>query len=123
MQSYDALPKSHIELLGNIYRLTDTANSEIRLRFYQEALLDPVSAGAKEFAPPAVNWVVGNDGTGIVKGRMKFCRPIFRDVARVDKDLAVKTYQEYKASFHPIAQKLIEKASPQEIDSIKCPVC
>ena len=71
--------------------------------------MDPNSEAAKEFALPAVDWVVGNDGTGIIKGRMKFCRPIFRDVARADKVLAANTFKKYKNSFHPIAQKLIEK--------------
>ena len=111
LQSYGPLPQSHIELLGNIYHLSSTSNAEIRLRFYQEALLDPVSAVAKEFAPQVINWVVGNDGSGIVKGRMKFCRPMFRATNKVDHDLTVKTFLAHKTSFHPIAQKLSEKAS------------
>ena len=40
---------------------------------------------------------------------MKFCRPIFRLVNRVDSELAVSTFKKDKESFHPIAQKLIER--------------
>ncbi|OBZ79425.1 Leukotriene A-4 hydrolase [Grifola frondosa] len=109
LQSYAALPPSHITLLGNLYRLSDTPNAEIRLRFYEVALLDPSSPIAKSLAPEAANWVVGNDGTGIIKGRMKFCRPVFRAVAKVDTQLAVKVFSGSKEGFHPIARRLIEK--------------
>ena len=40
---------------------------------------------------------------------MKFCRPIFEKTGKVDHALAVKTFREYQTSYHPIAQKLIEK--------------
>jgi len=56
-----------------------------------------------------VRWVVGDDGTGVIKGRMKFCRPIFRLVNKVDKNLAVSVFTKAKDAFHPIARKLIEK--------------
>lgn len=55
-----------------------SSNAEIRLRFYEVALLDPLTLAAKRFASEAAKWVVGDDGTGVVKGRMKFCRPVFR---------------------------------------------
>lgn len=109
LQSYPALPASHVESLGKLYHLSSTSNAEIRLRFYEVALLDPKSETAKVFAYDALKWAVGDDGTGILKGRMKFCRPIFRSASKVDHDAAVKTFLESKTSFHPIAQKLIEK--------------
>jgi len=40
---------------------------------------------------------------------MKFCRPVFRAVGKADMELARKTWEESKDSFHPIARKLIEK--------------
>lgn len=109
LESYDQLPAQHINHLGDLYRLSKTTNAELRLRFYQVALKDPTSSGAKAFASEAINWVVGDDGTGIIKGRMKFCRPIFRAVSKVDKDLAVRVFVKAKDEFHPIARKLIEK--------------
>lgn len=93
-----------------MYGLVQTANAELRLRFYQVALRAGVScAAARAYAPDAARWVVGADGTGIVKGRMKFCRPVLRAVATVDRGLAVETYEGYKEAFHPIARSLIEK--------------
>ena len=109
LQSYSPLPVSHIEHLGTLYHLSDTANAEIRLRFYEVAFMDPSSAAAKALAPEAARWVTGEDGTGIVKGRMKFCRPVFRDVSKVDRELAVKYWTSKKDSYHPIARRMIDK--------------
>ena len=109
LQSYPALPSSHVSLLGTVYNFCTSTNAEIRFRFYEVALLDPSSPTAKAFARDAAAWVVGNDGTGILKGRMKFCRPIFRAVFKADKELAISTFLPAKSAFHPIASKLIEK--------------
>lgn len=109
LQSYAALPHTHIQHLGTLYGFLGTPNAELRWRFYEVALLDPVSPAAQQFAAPAAQWIVGTDGTGIVRGRMKFCRPLFRAVARADKKLAVEVFTEHRLAFHPIAQRLIEK--------------
>lgn len=109
LQSYASLPSDHIKLLGDIYQLSATPNAEIRLRFYEVALSDPNSAAAKTFAQEAAKWVVGDDGTGIIKGRMKFCRPVFKAVFGVDPKLAVNAFSKHKNYFHPIARKLLEK--------------
>ena len=58
-----------------------------------------------------MQWVVGEDGSDIVKGRMKFCRPVFQDASKVDKQMAIKSFKAHKSSFHPIAAKMIEKVS------------
>lgn len=109
VQSYAALPISHIKHLGSVYHFDDSPNAELRWRFYEVALLDPLSEAAKEFAPLAANWVVGNDESGIVRGRMKFCRPTFRAIARANKEIAIAVYSKWKEAFHPIARRLIEK--------------
>jgi len=62
-------------------------------------------------ARDAARWVVGDDGSGVIKGRAKFCRPVFRSIAKIDKDLAVEYFEKHKDEFHPIARKLIEKVS------------
>jgi leukotriene-A4 hydrolase len=108
LQGLPPLPESHIAHLGNIYKVADTPNAEIRFRFYQLALRDP-SLVPQHVAEEAARWVVGDDGSGVIKGRAKFCRPVFRSIARVDRDLAVRYFEKHKAEFHPIARKLIEK--------------
>ena len=105
------LPHAHIVHLGSVYTIAHTPNAELRLRFYQIALRDPRSSAAREYAPAAVHWVVGAEegDRGGVKGRMKFCRPVWRLVGDVDRGLAVGMYLKYREAFHPIAQRLIEK--------------
>ncbi|KAI0063061.1 zincin [Artomyces pyxidatus] len=109
LATYAPLPSSHISLIGALYGFSTSANAEIRLRFYNVALKDPSSDAAKSFAQEAVRWVTGNDGTGVIKGRMKFCRVVFKAVNKVDSMLAKSFFAESKESFHPIARKLIEK--------------
>lgn len=108
LQSFDPLPVAHIDDLGDLYGLVNSPNAELRLRFYQVALLDPKSAKSEQYATAALGWVVGEED-GMVKGRMKFCRPIFRAVFAVDTAMAQDKYQEHKSSFHPIARDLIEQ--------------
>ncbi|KAF9448831.1 hypothetical protein P691DRAFT_775108 [Macrolepiota fuliginosa MF-IS2] len=109
LQSYPSLPSDLISHLASLYGLSQTSNAEIRLRFYGVALVDPTSPVAKKYAVEAVDWVVGDDGSGVIKGRMKFCRPIFRSVYKVNEQLAIEKFLKAKDSFHPIARKLIEK--------------
>lgn len=94
--------------IAELYEVSETHNSEIRLQFYEVALSDPESAAAKKYASTALKWVVGEDG-GSLKGRMKFCRPTFVRAGKVDHELAVKTFKAHSSAFHPIARKLIEK--------------
>jgi leukotriene-A4 hydrolase len=109
LHAYPALPPSHISRLGELYGFSSTQNAEIRLRFYETALIDPSTEQSKAFAVEAAKWVVGADGSGVVKGRMKFCRPIFREVYKVDEKLAVDTFTKSADAFHPIARNLIKK--------------
>ena len=111
------LPASHIFHLGDLYKVADTSNAEIRFRFYGLALRDPNSV-PEQLVQDAARWVVGEDGSGVIKGRTKFCRPVLRSVAKVDRDLAVKYFERHKSEFHPIARKLIEKVSwPRSVAS------
>lgn len=109
MQGIPALPSTHLQHLAKIYQLSATPNAEVRLRFYELVLNESESEVAQLFASDAAKWVVGDDGTGVVKGRMKFCRPTLRAVSKVDNDLAKAIYGKARQSFHPIARKLIEK--------------
>lgn len=109
LATYPPLPSTHIEYLGVLYGVNNTPNAEIRLRFYNFALKDPKSPAALDFASHALKWITGRDGTDVIKGRMKFCRPTFRAAARVDSTLAKEYFVRSKEEFHPIARKLIEK--------------
>jgi hypothetical protein len=97
--------------MGTLYELSGTPNAEVRLRFYALALSPPTSEAAAHFVAEAAKWVVGEDGTGVIKGRMKFCRPLFKAVHKVDSKLATGLWAAHKNNFHPIARRLIEKVS------------
>ena len=125
LYTYAPLPSTHIAHLGALYALSTSPNAEIRLRFYTAALRAPRSAAARAFAEPAARWVVGADGTGVLKGRMKFCRPVLRAVAGVDPALARRFFEGARGAFHPIARKLIEKVSAERrrLRALFCFVC
>ncbi|THH04799.1 hypothetical protein EW145_g5260 [Phellinidium pouzarii] len=111
LQLYSPLPPDHLAYLGDLYTISKTTNAEIRFRYYELALLDPSTVESKALASEAARWVVGDDGTGILKGRMKFCRPVLRAAHRADPEAAKRIFGAYKTSFHPIARRLIEKVN------------
>ncbi|KAG8864305.1 hypothetical protein FRB96_006126 [Tulasnella sp. 330] len=103
------LPATHIRYMSDTYTLFNTTgNAEIRSPWYVLVL---ASDAASDFLQDASDWVVGKEkhGTGGVKGRMKFCRPIFRAIYEVDASLARDTFTANRQLFHPIAAKLIAK--------------
>ena len=109
--SYGALPSAHLFHLASLYKLDKSGNAEIRTGFYEIALMDFRSSAAHTFASAAADWVTGADGSGVVKGRMKFCRQIFKYVHKVKPTLAVHAFMKSRLSFHPIARNLIEKVN------------
>ncbi|GJJ13844.1 hypothetical protein Clacol_008101 [Clathrus columnatus] len=104
LESYKPLPKTHVHHLGKVYSLNTSSNAEIRLRWYVVALS---SDAGKDFVNDAANWLV-NDEKGL-KGRMKFCRPTFRAIYQIDKELAQKTFLDHASEFHPITANLVKK--------------
>ena len=42
-------------------------------------------------------------------GRMKFVRPLFRNLNKVDRELALKTFEKYRDFYHPICRQMVEK--------------
>lgn len=101
---YEPLPAAHLFHFDQLYGFSMTTSAEIRFRFYTLVLKSEV---AEYFVQGAANWVIGVDDTGVVKGRMKFCRPMFRAISKVNSDLAKSTFTQARMQFHPIAQKLI----------------
>jgi leukotriene-A4 hydrolase len=42
-------------------------------------------------------------------GRMKFVRPLYRGLNKVDRELAVKTFEKNRDFYHPICRSMVEK--------------
>ncbi|KAI1301994.1 leukotriene A-4 hydrolase [Xylaria venustula] len=83
--------RSH--LLGTTYNISSSKNVELKTAYYLIAL----NAGDKS----ELSGVVALLGS---VGRMKFVRPLYRKLNELDRDLAVKTFEENK-DFYPSTTK------------------
>lgn len=84
--------------MGKIYALADSKNVELKAAYYQIAMK------AKDTSSyPGVAELLGN------VGRMKFVRTLFRTLNKVDRELAVNTFEKNRDFYHPICRQLVEK--------------
>ena len=87
-----------VQKLDAAYDLSKYTNSEIRFGWQILALknkYEPVKSQVVDFIT--------------IQGRMKFVRPLYRELFKFDPELAVKTFKEHKGFYHAIARKMIEK--------------
>uniref|UniRef100_G1R1R9 Leukotriene A-4 hydrolase n=1 Tax=Nomascus leucogenys TaxID=61853 RepID=G1R1R9_NOMLE len=94
------LPLGHIKRMQEVYNFNAINNSEIRFRWLRLC----IQSKWEDAIPLALTMATE-------QGRMKFTRPLFKDLAAFDKshDQAVRTYQEHKASMHPVTAMLVGK--------------
>jgi leukotriene-A4 hydrolase len=79
--------------------LSDSKNSEIACKWLQLRL----GAGDTEAFEPTAKALAA-------AGRMKFLRPLYRSLRRSGKEgeaFALKTFEETRAMYHPIAEKMV----------------
>jgi len=98
MEAYDTLPANYLKEMNKCYKFDTTENAEIRLRWYNVAL----AGDGKDFKYAAAKWVV-------TVGRMKMCRPIMQKLFSCDEELAIKTFLDAEAFYHPIATAQLRK--------------
>jgi leukotriene-A4 hydrolase len=84
--------------MGKAYSLTQTRNVELSSRYFGVGLL---AKDESVYQPTA-------DLLGKV-GRMKFVRPLYRQLAVVNRDLALKTFESNREFYHPICRSQVEK--------------
>ena len=87
-----------IELMGETYGFASSKNVEVASRFLVAGLQ---SKDKNVYAPAA-------ELLGKV-GRMKFVRPLFRELMKCDFSLAKKALEENKDFYHPICRGMMEK--------------
>uniref|UniRef100_A0A2K5NXM8 Leukotriene A4 hydrolase n=1 Tax=Cercocebus atys TaxID=9531 RepID=A0A2K5NXM8_CERAT len=94
------LPLGHIKRMQEVYNFNAINNSEIRFRWLRLC----IQSKWEDAIPLALKMATE-------QGRMKFTRPLFKDLTAFDKshDQAVQTYQEHKASMHPVTAMLVGK--------------
>ncbi|XP_064011022.1 leukotriene A-4 hydrolase [Pogoniulus pusillus] len=99
------LPLSHVQRMQQVYNFNAVNNSEIRLRWLRLCL----KSKWEEAIPLALKMATE-------QGRMKFTRPLFRDLYNFDKsrDLAVQTFLEHRASMHPVTAMLVARDLKQD---------
>jgi leukotriene-A4 hydrolase len=92
------LSPSQVETMGKEYAYASSQNVELVSRFYVIAL----KAKAEKFYKDAAALA------GRV-GRMKFVRPMYKELLKVDAPLARETFEKSKDFYHPICRNMVEK--------------
>ncbi|XP_063303243.1 leukotriene A-4 hydrolase [Pelobates fuscus] len=96
----EPLPVAHVKRMQEVYNFNDVKNSEIRFRWLRLC----IRAKWEEAIPLALKMATD-------QGRMKFTRPLYRDLYNFDKsrDLAVSTFKKNRSSMHPVTEMLVAK--------------
>ena len=101
LQNISSLTTSLVQELDRQYNLSASQNVEILLKWY----LLVIRSKTESSYIAAANFATKH-------GRMKYCRPIFRELARsgeLGRALAEKTFSDNKSFYHPIAALMIAK--------------
>jgi leukotriene-A4 hydrolase len=102
LETLDDLPHpisaKYIAHMDYVYSFSSSKNAEIISRFFIVAM-----EGKWTKCFPAVAEFLGN------VGRMKFVRPGYQALNKVDRELAVKTFKEHEMFYHPICRGLVRK--------------
>ncbi|XP_032644420.1 leukotriene A-4 hydrolase [Chelonoidis abingdonii] len=94
------LPVSHVKQMQEVYNFNAVNNSEIRFRWLRLC----IQAKWEEAIPLALKMATE-------QGRMKFTRPLFRDLYNFEKsrDQAVSSFMQHRVRMHPVAAMLVAK--------------
>ena len=86
------------KLMDTKYHFTHRHNVEITARYFRVAL----RAKDLEVKRPATQLL------GMV-GRMKFVRPLYRVLERLDRSLALETFEKNRDFYHPICRQMVKQ--------------
>ncbi|XP_071389344.1 leukotriene A-4 hydrolase isoform X3 [Centroberyx affinis] len=97
----EPLPLSHVKKMQEVYDLNSFMNAEIRFRWLR------LCVKSKWEDAVAMALKMATD-----QGRMKFTRPLFREVYNFDKysEEAVRVFKAHRAAMHPVTAGLVAKA-------------
>lgn len=94
----EPLSAERAEKMGEVYDFLKSKNVEIKSAYFAIALRSKVTSTYSLVAE-----VLGE------VGRMKFVRPLFRSLNKVDRELALKTYEKNRDFYHPICRAMVAK--------------
>ncbi|CAN8105768.1 unnamed protein product [Discula destructiva] len=95
----EPLSAAQAEKMGTVYDFVHSQNVEVKAAYFEVSLQSKV---VSTYAPVA-------ELLGQV-GRMKFVRPLFSALNRVDRELALSTFEKNKDFYHPICKAMVAKA-------------
>ncbi|KAF4125757.1 leukotriene-A4 hydrolase [Geosmithia morbida] len=98
LQQGRALSAEKAQLLGEVYSLRSSHNVELKSAYYLIAVKAQDSSSY-----PGIAEMLGQ------VGRMKYVRPLFRELNKVDRPLALATFEKNKDFYHPICKGMVEK--------------
>lgn len=84
--------------MGKVYELLGSRNVELLSAYYLIALKSKDTTSYQGTAE-----LLGK------VGRMKYVRPLFRALNKVDRNLALETFAKNRDFYHPIAKGMVEK--------------
>ncbi|KAG8531520.1 uncharacterized protein KY384_003149 [Bacidia gigantensis] len=94
----EPLGEENAQKMGETYGFFKSSNTEITARYFGVGL----RSRAKVVYQPTA------DLLGDV-GRMKFIRPLYKQLNAADRELALATFEKNKDFYHPICRSLVEK--------------
>ncbi|GIZ43671.1 hypothetical protein CKM354_000688800 [Cercospora kikuchii] len=104
VQTFDKpLSPALVEEMGQAYQFSTSKNVELVSRY----LVVGLQAHAKSVFEPTARLL------GEV-GRMKFVRPLYKQLIKNDLDLAKKTFEKNRDFYHPICRGMVEKLFEKE---------
>ncbi|KAK5800991.1 hypothetical protein VI817_003203 [Penicillium citrinum] len=86
------------KLMGEVYGLSKSENIEVANLYFQVGM----KAGDQSVIEPTAE-LLGRIG------RMKFVRPLFRNLQKINRAVALETFEKYKEFYHPICRAMVEK--------------
>jgi leukotriene-A4 hydrolase len=92
------LTSAQSQAMGKAYSLSASRNVELSSRYFGIGL---TARDETVYHPTA-------ELLGKV-GRMKFVRPLYRQLEKADRKLALETFEKNKDFYHPICKGLVEK--------------
>ncbi|KAJ6103246.1 hypothetical protein N7486_005673, partial [Penicillium sp. IBT 16267x] len=86
------------KLMGEVYGLSKSENIEVSNLYFQVGM----KAGDESVIEPTTE-LLGRIG------RMKFVRPLYRNLQKMNRPVALATFEKYKDFYHPICRGMVEK--------------
>jgi leukotriene-A4 hydrolase len=102
----EPLPAELVEKMGDAYQFSRSQNVEVKAAYFEVALKNKVASTYQGVAE-----LLGQ------VGRMKFVRPLFAGLNKVDRSLALATFQKNKDFYHPICKSVVAKLLGVDQDS------